>query len=55
MGSFQSGQMELAVNQLGYPFGGSNPSLPTMYEMLGDSARAALTPGVNYKKMTLIW
>jgi len=26
-----------------------------MYEMLGDSARAALTSGVNYKKMTLIW
>lgn len=31
MGSFQSGQMELTVNQLSEDFGGSNPSLPTDY------------------------
>ena len=29
LGSFQSGQMELTVNQLSEDFGGSNPSLPT--------------------------
>ena len=29
MGSYPSGQRRLTVNQLGYPFGGSNPSLPT--------------------------
>ncbi len=31
LGSFQSGQMELTVNQLSEDFGGSNPSLPTDY------------------------
>src|SRR5205085_5554588 len=31
LGSYQSGQMELTVNQLSIDFGGSNPSLPTDY------------------------
>jgi hypothetical protein len=30
MGRYQSGQMGRAVNPLGRPFGGSNPSLPTL-------------------------
>jgi hypothetical protein len=29
LGSYQSGQMGLTVNQLSVDFGGSNPSLPT--------------------------
>ncbi len=33
MGSYQSGQMELTVNQLSVDFGGSNPSLPTPKHM----------------------
>ena len=28
-GRYQSGQLDLAVNQTAYAFGGSNPSLPT--------------------------
>ena len=30
-GSYQSGQMGLTVTQLSFDFGGSNPSLPTIY------------------------
>lgn len=29
MGSYQSGQLDLTVNQTAFAFGGSNPSLPT--------------------------
>jgi hypothetical protein len=29
LGSYQSGQLGLTVNQLSFDFGGSNPSLPT--------------------------
>ena len=32
MGRYQSGQMSLAVNQVPYGYGGSNPSLPTIKE-----------------------
>ena len=31
MGKYQSGQMGQTVNLLAYAFGGSNPSLPTLY------------------------
>ena len=40
LGSFQSGQMELTVNQLSEDFGGSNPSLPTDY-LIAFPARVA--------------
>ena len=31
MGSYQSGQLGLTVTQLSFDFGGSNPSLPTIF------------------------
>ena len=31
MGSYQSGQLGLTVTQLSFDFGGSNPSLPTIW------------------------
>ena len=31
MGKYQSGQMGQTVNLLAYAFGGSNPSLPTLF------------------------
>ncbi len=31
-GRYQSGQLDLAVNQTAYAFGGSNPSLPTKFK-----------------------
>ena len=34
LGSYQSGQMGLTVTQLAYAFGGSNPSLPTRFDVL---------------------
>ena len=33
LGSYQSGQLGLTVTQLSFDFGGSNPSLPTNFEM----------------------
>ena len=33
MGSYQSGQMGLTVTQLSFDFGGSNPSLPTNFDL----------------------
>ncbi len=34
LGSYQSGQMGLTVTQLAYAFGGSNPSLPTRFDVI---------------------
>ena len=36
---YQSGQLELTVNQLAYAYGGSNPSLGTKIELENTIAR----------------
>ncbi len=41
MGSFQSGQMGLTVTQLSFDFGGSNPSLPTLFTLNAKIAEVA--------------
>ena len=40
-GGYQSGQMGQTVNLLAYAFGGSNPSLPTLYNVFKRYAEIA--------------
>ncbi len=39
MGIFQSGQMGQTVNLLAFAFGGSNPSVPTIFEHFAEVAQ----------------